>query len=1052
MTKFFIQRPIFAFVISIIIVILGAIAMSTLAVEQYPEITPPNIQVTAQYQGAGAVATDEAVATPIGQAIVGVEDMLYMQSTSASNGSMTINVTFDVGSDPDLDAIFTQNNVATATPLLPTSVKEQGVTTTKSMSDFLMVYALYSDGRYDDLFLSNYANINIVNELLKINGVGNVQVLGAGNYAMRIWIDPTRMNYYGLSVGDITAAVEAQSGVYPAGKFGEEPDAGDVEFTYTVMMPAEISKAEEYENIILRTQPSGATLRLKDVARVSLGAESYGMSSTFDGKPSAIVAVFQAPGSNAMSVGEAVDSKITELSEKFYDGIDYRSVINAPKPIRKGINDIIITLGLALLLVVVIVFIFIQELRAMVVPLVAIPVSLIGAFMLFPLFGVSINVFSLLGLILAIGLVVDDAIVVVEAVQLNIAKGLTPHRATVEAMRAVSSPIIATSLSLAAVFVPVSFISGITGELFKQFAITIALSVLISAFNALTLSPALCALVLRSGEEKTRGFFGWFNRFFGRKRDGYFKRTTVFARHSGRALVFMGVIFVGLYFSFKALPSGFLPEEDEGYFMIAVQLPDASSLSRTEEVISEIREIVEKNPAVENVSSVAGFNMLSQIESTSSAIVFVELKDYSQRSLSAGEIVEMLNGELYFAVGGGEAFAFQPPAIPGLGTASGISLVVQDRGGNTIKYLGENSEKFIEEAKKLPQISTITSQFSASVPHRTININNAKVENEGVNIMELKDLLGTFLGGTYINNFNRFGQIYESYIQSEGKFRRDKDDLQYYYITNDKGESVPLASFVEVVDTVGVEYVEQFNLYRSVAINAATAKGYSNDEAMTALEQLSLKVLPRDMSIAWSGMSSEESKASSGGLFAFVIAIVFVYLILSALYESWVLPLSILLGVPIAAFGAVVLVLIFHHFVPSFADNIFMQISLILLIGLSAKNAILIVEYANTKFFEEGDDALSAVREAASLRLRPIIMTALAFLLGVAPLAFAGGPTAVAQNTLGVALIGGMSVSTILGIFIYPLLYLFFAKVGNFEKIRKSRAEKLKLLNDENDN
>lgn len=1039
MSDFFIRRPIFAIVLSIMIVLLGLLSLVSLPVEQYPEITPSNIQVNATYSGADAVATDEAVATPISEAIVGVDNMLYIQSISSSSGEMSINVAFSVDSDADMDAIFTQNNVETATPLLPSSVQEQGVTTTKSSSSFLMVYALYSDGRYDDLFLSNYAAINIENELLQVDGVGNVQVLGAGPYSMRIWVDVAKLKYMGVSISDITSAIEAQSGVYATGKLGGEPNDSKTEFTYTVTIPSEINTAEEYAKIVLRSTSDGSVLRLGDVARIELGSLTYGTTSKFNGAPSVLVAVYQAPGSNAMSVGEAVNAKMQELKTKFYDGIDYRSVVDAPAPIKKGIRDIIVTLFLALVLVVAIVFLFIQRTRAMVVPLVAIPVSLIGAFMLYPFLGISINVFSLLGLILAIGLVVDDAIVVVEAVQLNLSRGLKPKEATQRAMKMVASPIIATSLSLVAVFVPVAFISGIEGELFRQFSITIALAVAISAFNALTLSPALCAMLLKEGEEKTKGFFGWFNRWFKTRTEGYLSFTKVLSRHAGRSVVFVGVLILALFFSLKGLPSGLLPVEDEGYFMIAVQLPDASSVERTEEALDEVRDVVMGYSAVESVATLAGFDMMSQVSSTNSGIVFVQLKDYSERSLSAGELVERLQGELYMEVGGGEAFAFQPPAIPGLGTASGVSFVVQDRGGNTIEYLGENADNFIAEVKKLPQISALSSTFSNKVPQRMIEVNVSKAIYEGVDIAELKSALGTLLGGTYINNFNRFGQIYETYIGSESTYRQTKNDIELWYIENSSGEEVPISSFVEIRDTLGVEFVEQFNLFRSVSVNASCEGGYSSSQAMDAIEKLAAEKLPEDMAVAWNGVSFIERQASGDGLFAFVIAFVFVFLILSALYESWITPLSILTGVPIAAFGAVAAVLVAREFVPSYADNVFMQISLILLIGLSAKNAILIVEYASVRFFEEGEGLLQSVMEAAQLRLRPILMTALAFLFGVMPLVFAGGPTEVAQNTLGMALVGGTITSTLLGIFVYPLLYLFFARLGGFERVREKR-------------
>ncbi len=1048
MSDFFIRRPIFAIVTSIIIVLLGIISIQTLPIEEYPDITPPVVQVSATYTGADALSVDESVATPIGEAIMGVSDMLYMQSTSASDGSMNLSVTFAVGSDPDMDAVFTQNNAATATRMLPTSVRQQGVETQKSMTGFLMVYALYSDGRYDNLFLSNYAIINIKNELLKINGVGKVDIMGAGEYSMRIWVKPDQLSYLGISISDITNAIESQSGIYAAGKFGAEPNTSQTEFTYTVTLPSSINTAKEYENIAITTLSDGSQLRLGDVARVELGAETYGASSEFNKQPSAMIVVYQAPGSNAMEVGNAVNAKMESLSEKFYDGVGYDVVVDATAPIRSGISDIITTLVIALLLVVAIIYLFIQDFRAMLIPIIAIPVSLVGAFMLFPLLGFSVNIFSLLGLILAIGLVVDDAIVVVEAVQVNIAAGLSPKQATRKAMRSVSSPIIATTISLTAVFIPVSFISGITGELYKQFAVTIALSVVISAFNALTLSPALCALVLRNKEPKTKGFFGWFNRWFNKRVGGYLNFSHTIARHSVRALAFVAIIGVALFVLFKTLPSGFLPEEDQGYLMVSIQLPDAASTERTAQSMAEVRDIITENPAVKYTASVAGFDMLSGVAASNSGIMFITLKEYKDRKQSAAQLVEQFNEELYFGINSAQAFAFQAPAIPGLGTSSGISLMVQDKGGNTIQYLADNTNNYIEKMRELPEISTVTSQFSSNVPQRQLIINNNEAFVQGVNMGDVHTLISTYLGGAYINNFNRFGKIYETYVQSEAEYRESKDDLSNYYLPNSNSTMVPLSSFVTVKDTTGVDFINQFNLYRSIAVNATVSTKYSTSEAMNALEKLSLEALPEDMGIAWSGMSFQQSSASNNGGMAFAIALIFVFLILAALYESWALPFAILLGVPIAAFGAALFIFLAHLLDPIYIDNIFMQISLILLIGLSAKNAILIVEYANGEFFDKGKDIIEAAITGARERFRPIIMTATAFLLGVSPLIFATGSSSVAQTVMGVALVGGMAIATLFGVFIYPALYVLFAKIGRFDKIRDRRAaEKLETDN-----
>lgn len=1044
MINFFIRRPIFAMVISIIIVILGVLSIRSLPVEQYPDITPPNVEVSAVYQGADAVTVDQAVATPVGQSIMGVSDMLYMQTTSASDGSMGLTATFAVGSDPDMNAVFTQNRVATATPMLPSVVRQQGLTTVKSQSGFLMVYALYSDGRYDANFLANYGYINIQNELLKIDGVGKVQILGAGEYSMRIWVKPDVLDYLNVSLGDITSAIEAQSGVFPAGKLGGEPSAAGTEFTYTVVMPQQIDSAEEYSNIILRTLPDGGQVRLGDVARVELGSQTYGVSSSFDGHPAAMIAVYQAPGSNAMQVGGAVKAKMAELAPDFNDGIGYEVVVDATRSIASGISDIVMTLGIALVLVVLIIFLFIQDVRAMVVPVVAIPVSLVGAFMLFPLLGFSVNIFSLLGLILAIGLVVDDAIVVIEAVQVNIAAGMNPKQATRAAMRSVAPPIIATTVVLAAVFIPVSFIGGITGRLYQQFAITIALSVVISAFNALTLSPALCSIVLRNKERATTGFFGVFNRWFDRRVEGYLGFTKTVARHGGRTLVFVAIIGGAIFGLARVVPSGFLPQEDQGYLMVAVDLPNAASLERTTQVVDQIRGLVSRMPEVQYTAGVAGFNLLSGVASSNSGVLFVTLVDYKDRKVSAMQLVDRLNGELYVAVNEAQAFAFQAPSIPGLGTTAGVSLVVQDRGGHSIGYLAEHTDEFLRRAQGLPQVSSITSQFDAGVPQRRVVIDENRAFQQGVSMEEIHGVLATYLGGAYINNFNRFGKIYQTYIQSEAEYRRSKDDLMSYFVTNAQGRSVPLASFVSLVDTTGVEFINQFNLYRSIALNANAAHGYSSTQAMDALDALADSTLPRDMGIAWSGMSFQERNAGGNGMGAFAIAVVFVFLILAALYESWTLPWSILLGVPFAVFGAMAFIFGAHWLDPVYVDNIFMQISLILLIGLSAKNAILIVEYANMLFFEQRKSILEAAVGAARLRFRPIIMTALAFLLGVSPLIFASGSSSVAQTVMGVALVGGMGIATLFGVVVYPALYAFIAKVGRFDRIRDRRLNDLK--------
>lgn len=1038
MEKFFVSRPIFAIVLSIAIVLLGTISIFDLSIEEYPDITPPVVQVSASYDGADAVTVDNAVATPVAQSIMGVDNMLYMQTTSANDGSMTLQVTFDIGSDPDLDAIFTQNDVSSATALLPSSVTRQGVTTQKSMTGFLMVYSLYSDGRFDQRYLSNYAYINLQNELLKISGVGKVNIMGAGEYAMRIWIKPDLLDYYGLSVEDITSAVEAQSDVYSAGQLGAEPAPQSVRFTYTVTLPPQISTAEEYGDIVIRTLEDGSQLHLRDLAEVSLGSESYGTSSTFGSAPSAMMVIYQTPGSNAMEVGKQVKAAVERLSERFPDGMHIAAVVDGTSSISAGIREIFRTLLLALALVVAIIFLFIQDWRATLIPLVAVPVSLVGAFIFFPLLGFSINIISLLGIILAIGLVVDDGIVVVEAVQAGIERGLPPREATLEAMRSVSSPIIATTVVLLAVFVPVSFTGGITGRLFQQFAITIALSVVISAFNALTLSPALASLLLRSKPRNDRGFFGRFNRWFDRCMEGYSARTGRLVAHGGRTAVFIVAVLAAIAVTWRALPAGFLPEEDQGYMMVMVNLPEAASLQRTERVMAEVDRIVSSHEQVEYTSSAAGFDMISGIASTSSGILFVSLTDYDRRRITAMELADMLNEELYVSVNDAEAYAFTPPAIPGLGVTSGVSVQVQDLAGRGIEYLADCTRRFMDSLEREPSVASVTTQFDDRVPQRRLTIDRDYAMREGVELTALYDMLSAFLGGSYIDNFNRFGRLYRSYVQAAPEYRQDRSALDSYYVLNGSGESVPVSSFVRIVDTVGVEFVSQFNLYRSIALSIDPRSGYSTAEVMDAVEEQAGKTLPDDIGIAWSGLSYQERNASKGGGAVYLLALVFVFLALAALYNSWSLPLAILAGVPIAVLGALAFVYGAHLADPKYADNIFMQISLVMLIGLAAKNAILVVEYAERLFNEQGLSLVDAAVGAAEMRVRPILMTAFAFILGVSPLIFAHGAYATARNTMGVALVGGMLAATVLGIFVYPALYVMIGRMSGAERRREN--------------
>lgn len=1041
MEKFFVSRPIFAISLAIVIVLVGLISIMGLPIEQYPDITPPVVEVSATYDGADAETVNNAVATPVAQAVMGVSDMLYMQATSANDGSMVLQVTFDIGSDPDLDAIFTQNNVSSATAELPATVTRQGVTTRKTMTGFLMVYSLHSDGRYDEEFLSNYAYINLQNELLKIDGVGKVSIMGAGEYAIRVWLRPDVLKYYGIAVGEVTAAIEKQGGIYPAGQFGAEPAPDGVAYTYTVTMPPQISTAAEFADIVVRTTSSGEQIRLGDIAEVSLGSQTYGVSSSYESDPTAMIVIYQQPGSNAVAVGGKVKAAMERLSQRFPDGVEAATIVDSTTSIDAGVKDIFRTLVIALILVIFIIFLFLQDWRATVIPLVAIPVSLVGAFALFPLLGFSINIISLLGLVLAIGLVVDDAIVVVEAAQVNIERGMKPREAALEAMRNVASPIVATTVVLLAVFIPVSFTGGITGRLFQQFSVTIAVSVVISAFNALTLSPALCALLLRRRELSQKGFFAAFNRWFARQMDRYTAFTPTLMRHVARTGVFVAVVLGVIFVVWRKLPAGFLPEEDQGYVMVMVSTPEASSLQVTRQAMADADAVIRTLPEVASTSFAAGFNMMAGIASTSSGIIFVKLVDYSDRRLSAMQIAQRLTGELYVAVPGAECYAFIPPSIPGLGVTSGVSVEVQDLEGRGTAYLMENAGRLMDSLRKNPAIASVTTQFEAGVPQRRLRIDKQQALAAGVDLGTLYGELTTLLGGAYINNFTRFGKLYQTYIQAAPDYRLDRRSLDSYYVTSASGESVPVASLIDVADTVGVEYVSQFNLYRSVSLTVTPAARASTTTVMREITATAAETLPDDIGTAWSGTSYQEANASKTGGLVYALALVFVFLALAALYESWGLPLAILMSVPVAVLGAVLFVGGTHLMNSLYVNDIYMQISLVMLIGLAAKNAILVVEYADRLFREQGASLMDAAIGAAKLRVRPIIMTAFAFILGVMPLVFASGVYATARNIMGVALVGGMLFATLLGIFVYPALYYFVGKIGRFEQRRELKKQ-----------
>ena len=1041
MERFFVNRPIFAISLAVVIVLLGGISIFELSIEQYPDITPPVVEVSASYNGADAETVNDAVATPVAQSVMGVSDMLYMQTTSSNDGSMVLQVTFEVGSDPDLDAIFTQNNVATSTGLLPSSVVTQGVVTQKSMTGFLMVYALYSDGRYDDEFLANYAYINLQNELLKINGVGKVSVMGSGEYAMRIWIKPDLLNYYDVTLDELRAAILSESGIYPAGQFGAEPAPSGTVYTYTVTMPPRIATAEEFAAIVVKTTANGEQIFLRDVADVALGSQSYGMASAFGRQPATLLAIYQEPGSNAVDVGNRVKTTLSRLAERFPDGIACTPIVDSTQSIRAGVKEIILTLVLALVLVIAIIYLFIQDWRATLIPLVAIPVSLVGTFILFPLLGFSINIISLLALVLAIGLVVDDAIVVVEAAQVNIEHGATPRDAAIEAMRNVSSPIVATTVVLLAVFIPMSFVGGISGRLFQQFAVTISAAVVLSAFNALTLSPALCALLLERRDKPRTGFFAAFNRRFEMWQEHYSSRLGVSVRRMARTVSLLLALGVAIAVAWALLPEGFLPEEDQGYVMVTVNAPEASSLRVTEKALQAADTIIRSLPEVQYTSYAAGFNMLAGTSQTDCGVIFVKLVDFSDRKRSAMQIASALNGLLYSELPEAQGYAFIPPSIPGLGVTSGVSAVTQDLEGRGTAYLAAWTERYLDSLRRHPEIASATTSFNAGVPQRKLVIDKAYALQEGVALNDVYTAVATYLGGAYVNNFNRFGRLYQTYMSAAPDYRVDAASLDSYFVESASGNSVPLSAFVSVRDTVGPAYVSQFNLYRSIALNISPAEGVSSGQTMQIVSEAADKVLPPDVGVTWSGTSFIENSESKNSAFVYLLSLAIVFLALAALYESWSLPAAILLGVPPAVLGALGLLWIARLFDPLFVNDIYMQISLVMLIGLSAKNAILVVEYADHLFFEQKLSLADAAVGAARLRVRPIFMTAFSFILGVLPLVFASGVYSTARNIMGIALVGGMLLATLLGIFIYPALYYLIGTWSHFERKRASKLQ-----------
>ena len=1040
MANFFINRPIVAIVISIVIVLGGLVALSGLPVAQFPDLVPPLIQIQGSYPGADALTIEQSVATPIEQQMNGVEDSLYIQSVNASDGTVTERVTFDVGTDRNSDQVNAQNRVSQATPSLPPEVTQFGLTYRKTQGVPMMIIALYSPkGTYPGLFLGNYALINVNDALYRVPGVGQVLNFGASEYAMRIWLKSDQLAKLGITVADVQKAVQSQSTVNPAGQVGAEPAPAGQEFTYTVRAQGRLSAPEEFSKIVVRINPDGSTVRLGDVARVELGALSYKQIGRFKGQPASVIGIYQAPGSNALTVAKGIREAMAKIKTTFPEDMEYAIAVDTTAPVTEGIREILITLLEALALVVLVVFLFLQNWRATLIPIVAVPVSLIGTFALFPLLGFSINTLSLFGLVLAIGLVVDDAIVVVEAVEHHIEEGMTPRAATIQAMREVAGPVVAIALILSSVFLPVAFMGGIQGRLNRQFAVTIAVSVLISAFNALSLSPALSAMLLRprkaSGGPLGR-FFGAFNRTFERFTGRYVSTSHLLIRKAVVTLVILAGFGLFAMLLGKKLPSSFVPDEDQGYFFLNVQLPDAASLQRTDVVCRKVEKILGQTKGVRAYSTIGGFSLLAYVSATYNGFFFVSLDPWSERDakgMSAQDLIAKLNGRFKAEIPEANVFAFLPPPIPGLGSAGGFSFWLQDRSGGSVAVLDENLQKFLVAAKKRPELQNVNSSFRAAVPQVYVDVDRDKALKQGVPIGEVYQALQTYLGGTFVNQFNRFGRQWRVFMQADAVDRITPEDIGRFYVRNNDGNMVPLAALTTVRTTSGPEYTQRFNLFRAAQITGAAAPGYSSGQAMAALEQVAAQTLPREMGYDWSDLSYQEKKAAGTTGRIFALSIIFVFLILAALYESWSLPFSVLLSVPVAVFGAFVGLLL-----RKFNFDVFGQIGLIVLIGLAAKNAILIVEFAKAEF-EKSGDLVEAALYGARLRLRPILMTSFAFILGCVPLWIASGAGAASRQILGTVVVAGMLAATLLGIFLIPALYVITERLARSERKLESK-------------
>ena len=1044
-SKFFIDRPVFASVLSLLILIAGSVAIMALPVARYPEITPPTINIDAVYPGADAETAATAVAAPIEQQLSGVENLIYFSSTSSNSGAVSITATFEIGTDQDLAAVDIQNKLSVAEPQLPAEVVRNGITVTKSSTNILGVATLLADddSGYDDLYLSNYATINLLDRLRRIDGVGNVQVFGSKDYSMRVWLDPDRLAVKNLTVSDAVAAVREQNANFPAGTIGQRPSGSEVELTIPVMTRGRLSEIADYENIILRASEDGTIIRLKDVARIELGSRSYELFGRANGKSSTLILLYLQTGANALDTMKLIRAEFEDAKLNFPQGIKYNIPYDTTEFISASMEEVIHTLIEAVVLVLIVVFLFLQSWRATLIPLLAVPVAIVGTFAGMLALGFSINTLTLFGLVLAIGIVVDDAIVVVENVERIMEEdGLSPRKATVKAMEQVSGALIAIVLVLSAVFVPVAFMGGLTGQLYKQFAVTIAVSVSISGLVALTLSPALCAILLKPSHHKKKFFFfRIFNGAFDGATNVYVRGVGLAGRYFLVTLAIFGILVFSLFRVQQSVPSGFLPDEDQGYIIAAVILPDGASLERTDVLARQTEEFLLAHPAVENVTLLGGLDLISgRVNSTSSATIFVTLKPFDERkdpALSA----QTLAGEVIGRFGGspeGMVIAFNPPAIQGLGITSGFEMQLQQRGGGTIAELAETSNVLIAASAEDPDVVGVRGTVRVAVPQLFVELNRDKTKMMGVEISQVFDTLQAYFGALYVNDFSKFGRIWRVQMQAETEYRDNPQDINRVYVRNKDDQMVPLSGVVNSNFRTGPNIVTRFNGFPSVQINGAPAPGVSSGDAINRIAELAEEKLPTGYGYEWSGETYQALKAGNQTPIVLAFGLVVVFLVLAAQYERWSLPIVVLLAVPIAVLGAFIAIAF-----RGLAQDIYFQIGLLTLVGLAAKNAILIVEFCIDKV-RDGMDPMEAALEAARLRFRPIVMTSMAFILGVVPLAISSGAGSAARHSIGTGVIGGMIASTFIGVFFVPVFFILIQRMstrlssGNSEAIEEN--------------